>query len=91
MFDVDNSGTIIVDEIHDSVQVMAQVDTKYIFVKMLLFLYISMQSVWKILDGIGDAIDGTVEEISDFLYQRLVLQGKTEVLCMKVLLLLDFY
>ena len=31
MFDVDNSGTIIVDEIHDSVQVMAQVDTKYIF------------------------------------------------------------
>ena len=88
MFDVDNSGTIIVDEIHDSVQVMAQVDTKYIFVKMLS--YISMQSVWKILDGIGDAIDGTVEEISDFLYQRLVLQGKTEVLCKKVLLS-DFY
>ena len=37
------------------------------------------QSVWRILDGIGDAIDGTVEEISDFLYERLVLQGKTEV------------
>ena len=46
-----------------------------------------MQSVWKILDGIGDAIDGTVEEISDFLYQRLVLQGKTEVLYKQVLLL----
>ena len=55
-----------------------------------MLLYISMQSVWKILDGIGDAIDGTVEEISDFLYQRLVLQGKTEVMCKKVLPL-DFY
>ena len=37
------------------------------------------QAVWKILDGIGDAIDGTVEEISEFLYQRLVKQGKEEV------------
>ena len=85
MFDVDNSGTIIVDEIHDSVQVRIQIDNNFI-----LILYTSFQSVWKILDGIGDAIDGTVEEISDFLYQRLVLQGKTEVLCKKVLLL-DFY
>ena len=85
MFDVDNSGTIIVEEIHDSVQVRIQIDNNFI-----LILYTSFQSVWKILDGIGDAIDGTVEEISDFLYQRLVLQGKTEVLC-KTVLLLDFY
>lgn len=56
MFDVDNSGMIVVEEIHDSVK-----------------------SVWKILDGIGDAIDGTVEEISDFLYERLIHNGKTEV------------
>ena len=85
MFDVDNSGTIIVEEIHDSVQVRIQIDNNFIFI-----FYTSFQSVWKILDGIGDAIDGTVEEISDFLYQRLVLQGKTEVLYKKVLLL-DFY
>jgi len=56
MFDIDNSGSIVVEEIKESVQ-----------------------SVWKILDGIGDEIDGTVEEISEFLYERLVLQGKTEV------------
>ena len=43
MFDVDNSGTIIVDEIHDSVQVMAQVDAKYIFVKMLLYNAVSLE------------------------------------------------
>ena len=43
---------------------------------MLVFF---MQSVWKILDGIGDAIDGTVDEISDFLYRRILLQDKKEV------------
>ena len=35
--------------------------------------------MWKILDGIGDTIDGTAEEISDFLFQRLVKQGQEEV------------
>ena len=56
IFDIDNSGSIAVHEIHESVK-----------------------AVWKILDGIGDTIDGTVEDISDFLYQRLVQQGKDEV------------
>ena len=35
------------------------------------------------MDGIGDAIDGTVEEIADFLYNRLLLQGKEEVRLVK--------
>ena len=32
MFDVDNSGTIIVEEIHDSVQVRIQIDNNFIFI-----------------------------------------------------------
>ena len=32
-----------------------------------------------ILDGLGDSIDGTVDEISNFLYERLTAHGQTEV------------
>ena len=35
--------------------------------------------VWVILDGLGDSIDGTVDEISNFLYERLTAHGQTEV------------
>merc|ERR1712192_100747 len=53
IFDIDNSGSIAVEEINDSVQ-----------------------AVWVILDGVGDAIDGTVEEISAFLFERLNKQAE---------------
>ena len=36
----------------------------------------TLKVVWKILDGVGDAIDGTVEEISDFLFERLNKQAE---------------
>ena len=52
---------------------------KTMFTTHLIVYKPFFQSVWKILDGIGDAIDGTVEEISDFLYERLIQNGKTEV------------
>ena len=34
------------------------------------------QAVWKILNGVGDAIDGTVEEIAAFLFERLNKQAE---------------
>ena len=34
------------------------------------------KAVWVILDGVGDAIDGTVEEISAFLFERLNKQAE---------------
>ena len=34
------------------------------------------KAVWKILDGVGDAVDGTVEEISAFLFERLNKQAE---------------
>ena len=37
---------------------------------------LTLKVVWKILDGVGDAIDGTVEEISDFLFERLNKQAE---------------
>ena len=40
---------------------------------------LNRKAVWKILDGIGDAIEGTVEEISELLFERLVKQGQEEV------------
>ena len=33
-----------------------------------------------ILDGLGDSIDGTVDEISNFLYERLTAHGQKEVI-----------
>ena len=38
-----------------------------------------LKAVWKILGGIGDAIDGTVEDSSEFLLLRLVKQGQKEI------------
>ena len=38
-----------------------------------------MKAVWKILDGIGDAIEGTAEEISEFIFSKLQNHGKIEV------------
>ena len=35
-----------------------------------------LKAVWVILDGVGDAIDGTVEEISAFLFERLNKQAE---------------
>ena len=40
MFDVDNSGTIIVDEIHDSVQVRIQIDNNFIFIFYILHIFL---------------------------------------------------
>ena len=46
------------------------------------------KAVWKILDGVGDAVDGTVEEISAFLFERLNKQAEGgEVIINNVLLL----
>ena len=80
MFDVDNSGMIVVEEIHDSVKVRRNIWEVFCICQLILKWKRNLfQSVWKILDGIGDAIDGTVEEISEFLYERLIHNGKTEV------------
>ena len=43
---------------------------------MIICEVITLKVVWKILDGVGDAIDGTVEEISDFLFERLNKQAE---------------
>ena len=32
------------------------------------------------MDGLGDSIDGTVDEISNFLYERLTAHGQKEVI-----------
>ena len=80
MFDVDNSGMIVVEEIHDSVKVRRNIWEVFCICQLILKWKRNLfQSVWKILDGIGDAIDGTVEEISEFLYERLIHNGKSEV------------
>ena len=50
------------------------------------------KAVWKILDGVGDAVDGTVEEISAFLFERLNKQAEGgEVITDNVLLLKSLY
>ena len=39
----------------------------------------SLKAVWKILDGIGDAIEGTAEDISELIFSKLQTHGKVEV------------
>ena len=73
MFDIDNSGVIMVEEIHQSVQASTTLGKEFCQKE------ISLKAVWKILDGIGDAIDGTAEEISEFIFQKLQTHGKVEV------------
>ena len=73
MFDADNSGVIVVEEIHEAVKVNFTKMTK------IPFQYFLLQSVWMILDGMGDAIDGTVDEISESIYQRLLLHDHKQV------------
>ena len=62
--------------------------------KLMLTLMLTLKkilmskAVWKILDGVGDAVDGTVEEISAFLFERLNKQAEGgEVIIDNVLLL----
>ena len=74
MFDADNSGVIVVEEIHEAVKVNLTKMTKIPFQYFFL-----LQSVWMILDGMGDAIDGTVDEISESIYQRLLLHDHKQV------------
>ena len=52
---------------------------------------ITLKVVWKILDGVGDAIDGTVEEISDFLFERLNKQAEGGEVKVLVHLISAFY
>ena len=75
MFDIDNSGSIVVEEIHQSVQVLLiqSISTNENYLRFF------SQAVWKILDGIGDAIDGNVEEITEFIFGRLKSHGKSDV------------
>ena len=75
MFDVDNSGIIVVEEIHESVQVLLIQSSSQNENNLFFFL----QAVWKILDGIGDAIDGSVEEITEFIFGKLKSHGKSDV------------
>ena len=75
MFDVDNSGSIVVEEIHQSVQVLNILIYSPIRGTSNLFL----KAVWKILDGIGDAIDGSVEDITEFIFGKLKSHGKDDV------------
>ena len=100
MFDVDNSGSIVVEEIHESVKVFT-CSSRY-WMQFIMF-WVSdtnlspvwnecelqpgnhvekssyLKAVWKILDGIGDAIQGTAEEISEFIFSKLKSHGKQEV------------
>ena len=49
------------------------------------------KAVWKILDGVGDAVDGTVEEISAFLFERLNKQAEGGEVIINNVLLLNHY
>ena len=49
------------------------------------------KAVWKILDGVGDAVDGTVEEISAFLFERLNKQAEGAEVIINNVLLLNHY
>ena len=78
MFDVDNSGIIVVEEIRQSVQVLIiRSDPPSTNVNTTFGLF--LKAVWKILDGIGDAIDGSVEEITEFIFGKLKSHGKDDV------------
>ena len=79
IFDIDNSGSIAVEEINDSVQVafvVWAVPVGFDYMWLEVCEVFTLKVVWKILDGVGDAIDGTVEEISDFLFERLNKQAE---------------
>ena len=52
---------------------------------------VKSKAVWKILDGVGDAVDGTVEEISAFLFERLNKQAEGGEVIINNVLLLNHY
>ena len=84
LFDIDNSGSIAVAEIHESVEVECSAEQS-----LQRNVDQPLQAVWAILDGLGEGPPGSAVDTATFLQQRLRASGVGEVndklvLCIRI-------